>query len=64
MVMARLHLICGNCGCNNEWEWEYREREEIDCDVMEDENVWLWCNNCATLHSLNDNAKKKIKQNI
>jgi len=59
MVMARLHLICGNCGCNDEWEWEHREREEVDGELMSEESVWLWCGNCSTLHDVNDNAKKR-----
>lgn len=59
MVMARLHLICGNCGCNDEWEWEYKEEQEVDCEVIDSEDVYLWCRNCGTLHSLNDNAEQK-----
>lgn len=60
MARARLHIICGNCGCNDEWEWEHVKEETIDEDLINDENVWIWCRNCATLHSLNDNAKIKI----
>lgn len=59
MARARLHLICGNCGCNDEWEWKHVEREEVECEVMVDEDVYLTCRNCGTLHSLNDNAKQK-----
>jgi uncharacterized Zn finger protein len=63
MVMAKLHLICGNCGCDDEWEWEYIH--EIDNGEYEDndpEDIYLWCNNCSTLHSINDNAKKKPEE--
>lgn len=59
MVMARLHLICGNCGCNDEWEWEYIPKETDEGEVTQDENVYLWCCNCSTLHSINSNAKLK-----
>jgi len=59
MVMARLHLICGNCGCNDEWEWSHVEQEVDGGEVMQDEDVKLTCRNCATIHSLNDNAKPK-----
>lgn len=59
MARVRLHLICGNCGCNDEWEWEHVPKE-VDGDVLlTDENIYLWCRNCGTLHSINDNAKKK-----
>ena len=57
MVMARLHLICGNCGCNDELEWEHQQKEVCEGEVMTDENVSLWCKNCSTIHSINSNAK-------
>ena len=59
MVMARLHLICGNCGCNDDWEWEHRPEEIAEGEVWVSEDVTLSCGNCITLHSLNDNAKKE-----
>jgi hypothetical protein len=62
MVMARLHLICGNCGCNDLWEWEYVPKEVCEGEIMTDENVSISCKNCITIHSLNDNAKKRDKE--
>lgn len=62
MARARLHLICGNCGCNDEWEWEYVPEEVYEGEIMADENVSLSCRNCITIHSLNDNAKKRIRE--
>jgi hypothetical protein len=59
MVMARLHLICGNCGCNDEWEWEHIPQEIDEGEVMVDENVSISCRNCSTIHSINGNAKIK-----
>lgn len=56
MARARLHLICGNCGCNDEWEWEYVPEES---PIGEESDVYLWCRNCSTMHSINDNAKPK-----
>lgn len=58
MVMAKLHLICGNCGCNDMWEWKHNPEFFDDDELIDDENVFLFCRNCATIHSLNDNAKK------
>ena len=59
MVMARLHLICGNCGCNDDWEWEHKPKEMVGDELMSDDDVVLSCRNCSTLHFVNDNAKKK-----
>lgn len=59
MVHARLHLICGNCGCGDAWEWQHKEKEEDDGEVMTDEDVFITCLNCATLHSLNSKAKNR-----
>ena len=56
MARARLHLICGNCGCNDMWEWEHVEEEKIEGEVIVSEDVHLSCGNCITLHSLSDNA--------
>jgi len=56
MARARLHLICGNCGCNDEWKWSHVSEENEAGDVMQEEDVFLTCENCSTLHSINDNA--------
>lgn len=61
MVMARLHVICGNCGCNDMWEWEHQPEERCEGEII-DEDVKLSCRNCITIHSLNDNGKKRVKQ--
>lgn len=48
MVRARLHIICGNCGCNDMFKLN------VDHDIMEDMiYVYLKCENCGTLHNLN-----------
>jgi hypothetical protein len=59
MARSRLHLICGNCGHNDEWEWEHHpeEKDQDEDEIICDEDVYLSCRNCGTLHSLNDNAK-------
>jgi len=57
MVRARLHLICGNCGCPDEFTFSivptYTDAEETE---MRD-TVYLHCRNCATSHAIEDNAK-------
>ena len=57
MARARLHLICGNCGCNDNWEYQQKAEEIIEGEVINNQDVWLICQNCSTLHSLNDNAE-------
>lgn len=54
MVMARLHIICGNCGCND--DFEYTSDYERDDDGEIETRVRIICNNCATIHALEDYA--------
>lgn len=61
LARARLHLICGNCGCNDMWEWRHQEKVVDEGEVISDEDVSISCGNCITLHSLNDNAKNRDK---
>lgn len=60
MVRARLYMICGNCGCND--EFEYRTLDELVDDEGNLSNsvlVRVTCKNCSTIHSLEDNAKER-----
>lgn len=62
MVMAKLHTICGNCGCNNDFileverDGDWLDPEEED-ETMKEDRVVLICNNCSTIHDLRDNVK-------
>jgi len=56
MARSRLHIICGNCGCNDEFEWKIVDTGR---DISEGEEnylseVYITCKNCATLHSLSN----------
>lgn len=59
MVMARLHVICGNCGCNDEWELRIvRDGDDVTQDEPKFEDAaYLVCGNCGTIHDLKDSAK-------
>lgn len=58
MANAKLHIICGNCGQNNMFDYEIVE--EINDDTNEPyQTVYIGCNNCHTLHDLEDNAKPR-----
>ncbi len=56
MARARLHLICGNCGCNDMWSYSIKP-EGTDIDGVLFPAVYLSCGNCHTLHDLADTAK-------
>lgn len=55
MVNARLHLICGNCGCGDDFETK-RDGYGQDYAGRTLETVYVVCRNCATRHDLEDNA--------
>tara|TARA_R110000851_G_scaffold219118_2_gene371915 strand:+ start:2816 stop:3025 length:210 start_codon:yes stop_codon:yes gene_type:complete len=64
MVMARLHVICGNCGCNGDHDnFEYKHSEhaaDAEETTLQYETT-ITCKNCSTIHWLNDNAKNVNK---
>lgn len=56
MVNARLHIICGNCGAKDMFEHQIRIEQN---DESEDVNatrqvVYIACNNCNTVHDLDN----------
>ena len=61
MARARLHIICGNCGCNDSFEFKHVEAEFIEEEKINNETTWITCKNCSTIHDLADNAEFKEK---
>ena len=59
MVCARLHVICGNCGCNDDFEYGHAKAFVGNDDEAKQWKTGLVCKNCSTIHSLDDNAKNK-----
>jgi hypothetical protein len=60
MVMAKLHIICGNCGCNDNFSFniDFQEHDIITTNKAEfKSSIFMICNNCSTIHDLSDNAK-------
>lgn len=56
MVNAKLHIICGNCGCNTMLSFEIDPKGH---DVSDDKEkyepaVFIYCRNCTTIHDLQD----------
>ena len=56
MVRARLHIICGNCGCNNKFNYCI-VTDAKDFGEYQEDGVYIHCKNCSTSHSLDDNAE-------
>ena len=56
MVNTRLHLICGNCGSNDDWEWTFVPDWNNGYSGNGGDDVFIICMNCSTIHSLNNNA--------
>ncbi len=61
MARARLHLICGNCGCNDMWKFNIDLQGQDYGDRFEPD-VFIECGNCTTLHSLAEQTEQKQKQ--
>jgi hypothetical protein len=58
MARARLHIICGNCGCNDMFTHRIDpEGKDVDDKLLP--AVFIFCGNCATLHDLEDNSKEE-----
>lgn len=49
MVNARLHIICGNCGCSDMFHYRIIQEEYAEEQVKD---VYITCRNCGTLHAL------------
>lgn len=64
MVRARLHIICGNCGCNDEliFKIDQHGHDMTGHDGTDDEKyepaVCISCGNCSTLHDLSDTIEE------
>lgn len=65
MVNDRLHIICGNCGQDLKetgmatWEYVPAIVAEDDGEILQDANVYIRCDNCATIHFLNKYMKEE-----
>ncbi len=61
MARARLHIICGNCGCNDQFSFVIDPEGH---DISDDEakfkpSVLIRCGNCGTLHDLSEVIPEK-----
>ena len=62
MVMARLHVICGNCGApaeNMDFKIDPEGHDVTDEEIEFKPAVFISCNNCATIHDLSTTIKEK-----
>ena len=58
MANAKLHIICGNCGQNDMFDFKV-SIELNDVTNKKEDRVYICCNNCHTLHDLEDNAEPR-----
>lgn len=58
MANAKLHIICGNCGCNDSFFYEIDEKGQ-DFGTHFEPSVFIVCKNCSTLHDLETTIPKK-----
>jgi hypothetical protein len=64
MVNARLHVICGNCGClatNERPDDLFFQIHEKGHDYGDYQlpAVYITCRNCSTIHDLSETVKEK-----
>lgn len=63
MVNDRLHIICGNCGQDLKesdaatWEYVPEIKDEETQEIIYPANIFIRCDNCATIHFLNKYMK-------
>lgn len=63
MVVAKLHIICGNCGSADGFEHDILLGQKMA--RMKSTRVFLKCKNCGTIHDLDNNSKlNKISEEI
>ncbi len=62
MARAKLHIICGNCGCNEEIAFVIDPTGYCDYEGVEHPAVFISCGNCATLHDLADTIKENVPE--
>lgn len=60
MVKAILHMICGNCGSNDDFKYEidYNPNWATDQQGNREYEVIISCGGCSTLHWLQNNAQQ------
>jgi uncharacterized Zn finger protein len=60
MVVAKLHIICGNCGKDDEFEHDILLGQKGA--RMKSTRVFLKCKNCGTIHELDNYSELNVIQ--
>jgi RNase P subunit RPR2 len=51
MVMACIHIICGNCGNGDKSEMEFEvKRDFLEFEDRTEDDASITCKNCGTIH--------------
>jgi uncharacterized Zn finger protein len=53
MVNAKIHIICGNCGSNDQFKLDLVENNNDDGFKIKIEPI-LICENCSTIHYITE----------
>lgn len=61
MVRARLHIICGNCGAKDMFDYHISVEPDDEVEDATRQVVYITCNNCNTIHDLEDYSEFKPK---
>lgn len=65
MVNDRLHIICGNCGQDLKeagmatWEYVPEIKDQVTGETIQNAEVIISCENCATIHFLSKYMKNR-----
>lgn len=64
MAKAKLHIICGNCGCNDEFRFviDPQGHDISDTETKFKPAVYITCNNCSTLHDLSETVPEVLNE--
>ena len=61
IAKTRIHMICGICGCNEEFEFEINPTGNCNNDGEEYPSVTIVCNNCSSITNLDELMEDKTE---
>ena len=59
---TRIHMICGFCGCNDEFEFTINPKGNCNNEGIEYPAVFIVCNNCSSLTGLDEVIKEVLRE--
>lgn len=62
IAKTRIHMICGLCGNNESFKFKIHQKGRCDRNGDEFPAVFITCENCSTLTSLEQVIKEEIDE--